>query len=362
MKKILSLTLCLLLCTLTALPLVSVSALEEPAVYRNKDYIFEVTDTNEISILYYIGTENTVTVPAEICGLPVKSIEKWAFFGTDVQKVTVSEGVTVIKEEAFYNCQSLENVTLPSTLESTGTAIFRFCQNLKNVTFAGTDSSPELGEYLFYACNTLESVNIPSEVTSIPKGMFAYCQSLNNLTLPEKTEEISDYAFYNSGLETITLPGTLNSIGERAFADCTTLDEINNLNENAVIMIQTIYNPQETYLHETYAYATDLINSKFYKYDEEQPGEIIIVDVASALNGDYDNFAADAIHPSVKGNELIAQAYVDVLKEQGLGENTELVITEKGQDQPMLLMLRFMFDPYAILFTIIAKVLAIFGM
>ncbi len=231
MKKILSLTLCLLLFTLTALPLVSVSALEEPAVYRNKDYIFEVTDTNEISILYYIGTENTVTVPAEICGLPVKSIEKWAFFGTDVQKVTVSEGVTVIKEEAFYNCQSLENVTLPSTLESTGTAIFRFCQNLKNVTFAGTDSSPELGEYLFYACNTLESVNIPSEVTSIPKGMFAYCQSLNNLTLPEKTEEISDYAFYNSGLETITLPRTLNSIGERAFADCTTLDEINNLNE-----------------------------------------------------------------------------------------------------------------------------------
>lgn len=143
---------------------------------------------------------------------------------------------------------------------------------------------------------------------------------------------------------------------------CAIVDKINNLNENAVIMIQTIYNPQETYLHETYAYATDLINSKFYKYDEEHPGEIIIVDVASALNGDYDNFAADAIHPSVKGNELIAQAYVDVLKEQGLGENTELVITEKGQDQPMLLMLRFMFDPYAILFTIIAKVFSIFGM
>ncbi len=241
MKKILSLTLCILLLALAVFPQLSASAAEEAELYRDENYIFEVVDDCEISIHHYIGSEDIVTIPSVIGILPVKSIEKWAFFDTDVKEVIIPEGITTIGEEAFYNCQSLETVTLPSTLESTGTAIFRFCQNLKTVEFSGTDSTPVLGEYLFYACNSLESVNIPSDVTSIPEGMFAYCQSLENVVLPEGTERISDYAFYGSGLSSITLPENLNYIGDMAFADCATLDEINNLSETCDIVMDNAF-------------------------------------------------------------------------------------------------------------------------
>ncbi len=241
MKKILSLTLCILLCALAVFPSLSASAAEENNLYRNNNYIFEVVNNCEVSIHYYIGTADTVTVPAEICGLPVRSIEKWAFFGTDVKEVTVSEGISTIGEETFYNCQSLETVVLPSTLESTDKAIFRFCQNLKNVTFSGTNSDPALGKYLLYACNSLESVNIPSKVTEIPEGMFAYCQSLDNVVLPEGTKKINDNAFYGSGISSITLPEPLYYIGDMAFADCATLDEINNLRESCDIVSENAF-------------------------------------------------------------------------------------------------------------------------
>lgn len=119
----------------------------------------------------------------------------------------------------------------------------------------------------------------------------------------------------------------------------TIVDSINAVNPDAVIMIQTIYNPQDSYLAKTYGYATQKLNAVMYAYEAANPGEIIVVDVATALNGDPDNFAADSIHPSAKGNELIAQAYADVLSAKGLGTNRTLVVNTAGKDEPMLFML-----------------------
>ena len=108
--------------------------------------------------------------------------------------------------------------------------------------------------------------------------------------------------------------------------------KIRGYNPDAVILMQTLYNPQTDYIGEAYQVAIDILNEAIVRYAEEHEGEIVIVDVASRLTDSDGDFADDGIHPSVQGNEKIAVAVLEKLAELGLGENTEPVINEKGVD------------------------------
>ncbi len=113
---------------------------------------------------------------------------------------------------------------------------------------------------------------------------------------------------------------------------CKIIDIINLHNEDAVILMQTLYNPQSGYLRAPYQQGADRINAAIEKYNTENPGEIVIVDVASALGDDMDNYADDEIHPSAKGNEIIANVILDKLYELNLGSDDAPVIAVKGED------------------------------
>ncbi len=113
---------------------------------------------------------------------------------------------------------------------------------------------------------------------------------------------------------------------------CKIVDLINSHNADAVILMQTLYNPQSGYLRAPYQEGADRINAAIMKYNAEHPDEIVIVDVGSALGDDMANYADDEIHPSAAGNEIIAKLVLDKLHELNLGSNSAPVIAEKGND------------------------------
>lgn len=113
---------------------------------------------------------------------------------------------------------------------------------------------------------------------------------------------------------------------------CKIIDIINSHNEDAVILMQTLYNPQSGYLRAPYQQGADRINAAIEKYSSENPGEIVIVDVASALGDDMANYADDEIHPSAQGNEIIAKVILNKLYELNLGSDAAPVIAAKGED------------------------------
>ncbi len=197
---------------------------DERALYYNDDFIYEVLSDKTITIHCYIGTDSEVTIPSFIDDLPVVSIETLAFYGANVKKVVISEGITTLKDEVFFYSSVLESVKLPSTIKTVGQGVFRDCVNLKTVTFA--ENSGVLGKYMFYGCTRLESINLPKSSKDIPVGVFSYCQGLKEIKLPENLNTIYDYAFYGSGLESITLPKSLENIYARAFAESKALAEI----------------------------------------------------------------------------------------------------------------------------------------
>ncbi len=113
---------------------------------------------------------------------------------------------------------------------------------------------------------------------------------------------------------------------------CEIIKIINSHNADAVILMQTLYNPQSGYLRAPYQQGADRINAAIERYNTENPNEIIIVDVASALGDDMANYADDEIHPSAQGNEIIAETILNKLYEINLGSNAAPVINSKGKD------------------------------
>ena len=106
--------------------------------------------------------------------------------------------VTTLGERAFYDCDDLVSVDMPSV-----TAI---------------------GERAFASCNALTSVSMPS-VTAIGEKAFYWCSALTSVSMPEVTT-ISDYAFNDcDALTSVSMP-SVTAIGERAFASCNALTSV----------------------------------------------------------------------------------------------------------------------------------------
>ncbi len=111
------------------------------------------------------------------------------------------------------------------------------------------------------------------------------------------------------------------------------MQTIRELNPNATVLFQTLYNPAPTEsLKAVYAQALQRLNGAIEAYAQAHPGVYDIVDAASYVNAKTGQIAADNIHPNAAGNITIAQAVQDKLAELGLASTTTLVIDPQPQN------------------------------
>ena len=120
----------------------------------------------------------------------------WKQASTDIKSVIVEEGVTSIGDNAFYDCSSLANLTLPSGLVDIGEIAFAYCTSLENITLP--DSVTSIGMTAFNGCSSLTSVILPDGLTSIGSWAFGGCSLLTNVEIPESVTSIGDYAFMDT--------------------------------------------------------------------------------------------------------------------------------------------------------------------
>ena len=81
--------------------------------------------------------------------------------------------------------------------------------------------------YIFYDCKSLESITIPDNIIAIGNHAFCSCESLSNIVLPNKLIKIEDHAFHGcSSLESIIIPPSVEEIGNCAFAECNNLHTV----------------------------------------------------------------------------------------------------------------------------------------
>jgi len=148
--------------------LATVKALFETAygVEVDLEYDETITDVVELdaNIRYYDHATGEQLSVTEDMRMKLNPTDFLAYSPTTIY---VGEGITSISDFAFVCCGDLEEVVLPSTVESIGAQAFQYCGNLRRVVL------PENAE--------------------IGTGAFEYCHNL-------ETVELADEAFYNSGV------------------------------------------------------------------------------------------------------------------------------------------------------------------
>ena len=154
---------------------------------------------------FFLGTGfTTVTIPD--C---VTSIGNYAFaYCSKVASITIGESVTSIGAGAFQDCRSLVTIKIPDSVVDLGDGVFQRCDGLTSAIIG--NSVKRLGTFLFYSCDNMKSVTIGNSVTDIVSNSFSYC----------------------TGLLTLTIPRSVSNIDLQAFDDCYRLTSINVVSDN----------------------------------------------------------------------------------------------------------------------------------
>lgn len=185
-----------------------------------------INNGTNVEITYYYGTKANVTIPSQIDGKAVTSIGYAAFYMCQsVTSITIPSGVTRIGEYAFTGCYGLKTVTIPSSVTKIGKQAFQDCSSLTGIKLPNGITSIE--SYTFSGCYDLKNITIPSKVTKIEKNAFSNCWSLTNVKIPSKVINIGDEAFKrNIKLSKVTIGASVKKIGKNAFNGCANLKTI----------------------------------------------------------------------------------------------------------------------------------------
>lgn len=224
------------------------------------------------------SAEGEIVIPETIENLPVTKIGE-AFYGCDkLTSVVIPDTVTSIAFRAFYGCTALEKITLPfigATFGGTQNPHFGYIfgaenhnknedyvpQSIKDIVITRTET---IGFCAFYECKSIESITLPVTLKTVGQAAFEYCSELNavyisdltawcgvdfglensnplykaenlylngelitDLVIPSGIKKIEEYVFYNcKSLKTVTVPPSVNDIRYGAFGDCTSIEKV----------------------------------------------------------------------------------------------------------------------------------------
>ena len=99
-----------------------------------------------ITITGYFGAERTVTVPAELDGLPVRVIGSDAFRGADCETVILPDTLYTLENGAFRGC-TLTTLYLFDNIRVIGDPVFEGCENLTTLHLNAVERPVYSGTY-----------------------------------------------------------------------------------------------------------------------------------------------------------------------------------------------------------------------
>ncbi len=239
---------------------------------RAQTYDFKVGNEDGVIIYYYVNGENAIVtfgdekytgkvkIPSSVQfnsnTLNVIAIgEKAFYFCQSLESIDIPSSVTAIADYAFYECSSLEAITFPSKLLSIGDNAFGGCSKLKSIEFP--EGLTSLGRSVFNGCDNLSTVKLSSTISKIGVSAFGHTPALSTITvdannatydsrnncnaiietstntlvtgckatkIPDNVTTIGDNAFYYcQSLESIEIPSSVTSIADYAFYECSGL-------------------------------------------------------------------------------------------------------------------------------------------
>ena len=190
----------------------------------------------------YVGPGGDVVIPEG-----VTRIRDSAFYRcVDVSDITIPDGLTEIGAFAFDKCEKLTKLTMPDTIPTIGACAFRGCDRL-----ADPNGMVIVGNILHYVAPWVTDLVVPEWVVGIKDRALETCShklcsavlpasmkilgksfcgmfpSLTTIEMPEDLVQIADMAFAGCrALKSVAIPKGVKKIGRYTFENCVSLTNI----------------------------------------------------------------------------------------------------------------------------------------
>ena len=145
-------------------------------------------------------------------------------FNSTLEEVTLPPTLDEIEDSAFFKCSSLTEITIPEGVTKIGTNAFYGCSQLTSITIPSTIKNMDTA---FPSNPKLSQVTLTNGIYRISSSAFKDCTGLTEIKIPTSVYEICSDAFNGcTGLTSVTLEKGINIINRNAFKDCTKLNDV----------------------------------------------------------------------------------------------------------------------------------------
>ncbi len=134
-----------------------------------------------------------------------------------VVSARIGNNVTQISQWCFSKCMNLQYVTIPNDI------VFN------------------IGGYIFYQCNSLKQITVPSSNTTIANNIFENCYSIKSIAIPNTITNIGNSSFNKCHeLKALTMSNSITSIGTSAICNCHNLETL-ILSKNIIGSLNSVF-------------------------------------------------------------------------------------------------------------------------
>lgn len=170
----------------------------------------------------------------------------------------------------------------------------------ETVSYMGKDYKVKrIGESAFYKCNFLQNIELPTSINSIGDFAFECCYSLKSITLPKGIQAIGDYAFYDCvNLEVVY---SLIEVPFETSYYCWGYDDYDENTSPHDIVLCVPYGTRELYLN-TKGWDTFFLSTVEYDF---YPTTIVQVEMKTDENNTIYNISGIKQEKFTKGINII---------------------------------------------------------
>ena len=178
-----------------------------------------------IKNIYYDGTASDwaqISIQHEY-GSPTQHGNAKLFINNELATNIVIDNVDSINPYTFFNYRYLESLTIGDNVKSIGEYAFKKC-SVQNLNLGKIE---HIGNNAFFQCDKLNSINLPNTLQTLGSACFRETISAKGtLVIPSSVTIVSEQAFYDTGIEKIVLSEGVETIEEWAFANCSDVKEL----------------------------------------------------------------------------------------------------------------------------------------
>ena len=169
---------------------------------------YELNDSEEIIITGYSGNVTELKIPSNLSRFPVVGIGENAFsFSCNLTHIFIPSSLKFIADYAFIGCENLLKITVDAEnqfycsddkgvlFNKDKTALIQYPIRSEQTLYSIPNGVLNICSGAFYNCNRLVGISLPSSIERVNKDVFAECYNLVEVFYSESQNEWSKIAF-----------------------------------------------------------------------------------------------------------------------------------------------------------------------